>query len=446
MATSDTKITEGAGKNIATYSFVEDSETKEAQRIALTDSSGYEIGYSGRPVATYITGTNTVAATFSGSMAVYFDPSEPTIKGITNRIDVQRVQNVVDGTITTVVRADRVMNLVDGTISTIPRVDRVFNLVNGTISAGTLDYVTRIRNIIDGTISLVSAVTNITNTVAIKASDGTFAVYFNPTQPTVKVMTGSTIAVSLDPGHTLGNVLVTNAPTITGITNSIAVVPFTPAGSQITDEGFDAQRVLIAGSHASASLEIKGTLTGITNTVNVSLDPGHTIGNLGSINNITTTVTIKTDPGYELGSIKGINSSIAVYFQGSNPKVNLGTDMVNTGSTASIFTVSGSVSGSYPSGKTLVAPSASYNFKVFAIALTTTAQVQNVVQLHNGGEAETEFWRYALQAPTAGIAGANLAVSPPSYIFATGTSTTLAIQADASSLIHYSISFIKESA
>ena len=52
MATSDTKITEGAGKNIATYSFIEDSETKEAQRIALTDSSGYEIGYSGRPVAT----------------------------------------------------------------------------------------------------------------------------------------------------------------------------------------------------------------------------------------------------------------------------------------------------------------------------------------------------------------------------------------------------------
>ena len=86
---------------------------------------------------------------------------------------------------------------------------------------------------------------------------------------------------------------------------------------------------------------------------------------------------------------------------------------------------------------------ANYNFKIFAIALTTTAQVQNVVQLHNGGEAETEFWRYALQAPTAGIAGANIAVSPPSYIFATGTSTTLAIQADASSLIHYSISFIK---
>ena len=120
--------------------------------------------------------------------------------------------------------------------------------------------------------------------------------------------------------------------------------------------------------------------------------------------------------------------------------------LANIQSTASIFTVSSSMTGSYPSGQTIVAPSASYNFKVFAISITTTAQTQNVVTLMNGGGTPTEFWRVALQAPTAGIAGANLAVSPPGYIFATGTNTTLAIRADAGSLIHYSVSYRKESA
>ena len=43
MATSDFKITEGAGINIATYSITEDAITKELQRIVLSDSSGNEL-------------------------------------------------------------------------------------------------------------------------------------------------------------------------------------------------------------------------------------------------------------------------------------------------------------------------------------------------------------------------------------------------------------------
>ena len=35
---------------------------------------------------------------------------------------------------------------------------------------------------------------------------------------------------------------------------------------------------------------------------------------------------------------------------------------------------------------------------------------------------------------------------PPAFIFATGVSTTLAIKNDSGSLIHYSVSYIKESA
>jgi len=43
MTTSDFKITEGAGINIATNSIAEDAMTKELQRIVLNDSSGNEL-------------------------------------------------------------------------------------------------------------------------------------------------------------------------------------------------------------------------------------------------------------------------------------------------------------------------------------------------------------------------------------------------------------------
>lgn len=49
MANSSISVTEGSGKNIATYSFSE-STTKELQRISLNNSSGTEIGTNSNPV------------------------------------------------------------------------------------------------------------------------------------------------------------------------------------------------------------------------------------------------------------------------------------------------------------------------------------------------------------------------------------------------------------
>ena len=43
MATADVKVTEGSGKNVATYSVSEDTETKQIQRIALNDLAGVDI-------------------------------------------------------------------------------------------------------------------------------------------------------------------------------------------------------------------------------------------------------------------------------------------------------------------------------------------------------------------------------------------------------------------
>lgn len=43
MANSQIAVTEGSGKNIASYSFTEDGVTKQAQRTVLSNSSGTEI-------------------------------------------------------------------------------------------------------------------------------------------------------------------------------------------------------------------------------------------------------------------------------------------------------------------------------------------------------------------------------------------------------------------
>ena len=42
MATSRVRVTEGSGKNLATYSFVEDTETKELQRVVISNSTGVD--------------------------------------------------------------------------------------------------------------------------------------------------------------------------------------------------------------------------------------------------------------------------------------------------------------------------------------------------------------------------------------------------------------------
>jgi hypothetical protein len=52
MATSHVAVDEGtADKRVATYNFSEDAVTKEAQRVALNDSAGAEIGTSTSPLA-----------------------------------------------------------------------------------------------------------------------------------------------------------------------------------------------------------------------------------------------------------------------------------------------------------------------------------------------------------------------------------------------------------
>lgn len=58
MATpSDVKVTPGSGKNVATYSVSESSETKEIQRIAINDDAGTELGIAAAPLQVSLANT-----------------------------------------------------------------------------------------------------------------------------------------------------------------------------------------------------------------------------------------------------------------------------------------------------------------------------------------------------------------------------------------------------
>lgn len=211
-------------------------------------------------------------------------------------------------------------------------------------------------------------------------------------------------------------------------------------GAVVRDVNTSAIAGFLAGTLGIYLQSTAGTL-GVAlkaGTIAVSLDPGHTLGSVllkdGSGTNLTTT---SSNLDINLKSVNGTTPTTPT----------AGIMVINDSHTMSVFTTSGSATGITVSGNTIISPSASYNFKIFALALTTTAQTQIVAKFTNGnGGSPTELWRYALQAPAQGVAGANLSVPAPSFLFATGTNNTLSLVLDSGSLVHYSVSYIKESA
>lgn len=306
-----------------------------------------------------------------------------------------------------------------------------------TIVSG-LDSV-RVRDIVTGTIATVTtvgtvtAVTGITNsiaahilstngTLAISAKDGTFAVSFSPGTPAVLNIgsqANTPFRTNTDGALKIYDIVTGTIATVSAVT---AITNALPTGTNDLGNLIRVKNV------------IDGTLTTITGVDRVR-------------NVIDGTLTTVTGVDRVRNVIDG---TIGISRFGANAVVtpNAGIPAINIYSTTSIFTVSGSVSGSYPSGFTLVAPSASYNFKVFAYSLQTTGIVSEQFTFTNGGGSPTEFWRPLVTAAntTSAPVGANLAIQPPGFIFATGTSTTLALKSATGSLVHYSVSYIKESA
>lgn len=323
------------------------------------------------------------------------------------------------------------------------------------------------------TIGNIATLGSITNTVAVFFSPASPAVSATFSAASIEVIPTTGSRKTTDDASASQRVLIVGSQTnaslaissLGSITNTVAVFfsPANPAVSatfsaasievipttgsrKITDDASAALRVLVVGTQTNASL----TISSINTTVNVQFDPGHTLGKVEP--GVGTFQVYLPDTGHELGSVRGITNSVNVYLGATAGtvaiKIDPGYNVIGDQSTLVIpITASGSTSGVSVSGVALAGPTASRVLKIYAFSLTTTAQTSLTAKFTNGaGTSPTVFYEAALQAPSQGISGTNMAVTPPGYLFATAAGATLALLLDSASKVHYFVSYFEESA
>jgi hypothetical protein len=84
-----------------------------------------------------------------------------------------------------------------------------------------------------------------------------------------------------------------------------------------------------------------------------------------------------------------------------------------------------------------IATSAYY---IYSYAFTYVNTLANllIIQNHTGG---AERWRLNLQSPASVTAGANLAVTPPAYLFRTDTNRAIAFLPSQAQTAHYALGY-----
>lgn len=143
---------------------------------------------------------------------------------------------------------------------------------------------------------------------------------------------------------------------------------------------------------------------------------------VGTISLNTTAVTISNAAG------NPANVSLA------NSGVTISLARTLTGSTGSLNATNGTISLT-PSNKA----------KVYAFSLTTTSATEVTCVFHSGSVANgLELWRCTLMAPSGANSGANLAVSPPGFLFASRSGTAVSLSLSTAVLVHYSLSYFDE--
>lgn len=92
---------------------------------------------------------------------------------------------------------------------------------------------------------------------------------------------------------------------------------------------------------------------------------------------------------------------------------------------------------------TLVISAASTKIKVYAFSLSTTSSTQ-VLAKFQSAVAGVDLWSVVMVTPAGGASGANLAVSPPAYLFASPTAAVLNLNLSSAQAVHWSVSYFME--
>ena len=248
----------------------------------------------------------------------------------------------------------------------------------------------------------------------------------------IKVAHGALNTANLASDTTPFPVTIASA-TLGTVTISGTVTPSTTA-STITNAASNPVPVTGNINVATATL---GTVT-ITGTVTPSSTAAtitNAVGNPVNVSLTLTEVTVKS-------AVAGFNVNVATATLGT---VTISGSVTNSVSTIPIMskTITGSSGTISTSGNNTIFAAGTNRTKVFAFSLTTTATTPTLC-IFQSGAGGNELWRVLLQAPSGANSGANLVVSPPSYIFATAAATLLNLNLSAANAVHYSFSCYDE--
>lgn len=119
--------------------------------------------------------------------------------------------------------------------------------------------------------------------------------------------------------------------------------------------------------------------------------------------------------------------------------------VVNTASvTPFLVQVLKSTAGTTVSGNNEpVSRVAAKKIKVHGFSLTTRGVSATICKFLDG-TAGTSKWQVVLETTSGQISGANLAVTPPGYLFETSVSAALVLNTDSGSVVHYSVAWFEE--
>jgi hypothetical protein len=99
--------------------------------------------------------------------------------------------------------------------------------------------------------------------------------------------------------------------------------------------------------------------------------------------------------------------------------------------------------GNNSTSSTIVSSAAGLRHKVFAYSITSTAQAVNTLSF--ASSLANPIWVMQMQSISSGITGANLAVSPPAWLFATEVASPLVFKIGPSTgTYHVSLSWFSE--
>lgn len=130
--------------------------------------------------------------------------------------------------------------------------------------------------------------------------------------------------------------------------------------------------------------------------------------------------------------------------QGGNRGANVNAlnqlEVATTGLSKTLVSKSGSASSN---GNNTIVAAGTNKLKIYAFSLSTSSTTALTVKFQDGASG-TDLWSVLLQAPTSITTGANLAVSPPAWLFNTSTTTLLNLNISSANAVQWSVSYFDE--